>query len=161
MSYNLNTVQSIFKENQFSGSQGTAAHCFSTILWLYQELSGGSGGMKQSERWKICCRPTASLMGILYCTTVKLKREWKERGGKENQADKGENDLWNTTAQKKLKQKIEERQLTSPHDSVPHRRVLRVEGLDCCRNADELESLCHKWCYKVTKKSMVSSLHFW
>lgn len=50
---------------------------------------------------------------------------------------------------------------TSPHDSVPHRHVLRVEGLDCCRSADELESLFHKWYYKVTKKSMVSSLHFW
>lgn len=50
---------------------------------------------------------------------------------------------------------------TSPHDSVPHRHVLHGEGLDCCRSADELESLFHRWYYKVTKKSMVSSLHFW
>lgn len=62
---------------------------------------------------------------------------------------------------KKLKQTVEKSQLTSPHDSVPHRHVLHVEGLDCCMNADELESLFHKWYYKVTKKSMVSSLHFW
>lgn len=108
VSYNSNTVQSIFKENQFSGSQGTAARCFSTILRHFQELSGGSGGMKLSERWKICCRPTASLMGILYCTAVKLKREWKEREWK-TKANKGENVLWNITAQKKLKQTVEKR----------------------------------------------------
>lgn len=106
--YNSNTLQSIFKENQFSGAQGTAAHCFSTILWHCQELSAGSGGMQLSKRWKKRCRPTALLMGILLLCSSGVKESEEERE-KKNKVGKGGNVPWNTAEQKKLKQIVEKK----------------------------------------------------